>query len=473
MDSPGAVGRGFAGLVTALLLALGLGASRTAEAGGYYLPDRGVRAFARGGAFVVGADDLSALWYNPATLAGQPGTRLHLDLALIDYRMHFERYSVPELGVAYEPVDNRAPPLPDPSIAISTDFGLDDFVFAFGAYGPYTGLNRYPEQGAQRYALIRADNLGYVLELAAAWEPLAGLRLGAGLALFSLEINNTQAASAFPGLFGGPEDRDLDGLVQFVAGDHFRPAAVAGLWLRPAAWFGSDLGLELGLAFMSGIHFTAEGVLRSRLPDHYYYDQVYLDPAEPKVETRFDFPWVVRAGLRYVDEQARFDVELDFVWEGWSCFEKIVVETVEPAYYRNVPTIGDYLVLPLVLDRRFRDTWSLRLGGSWWPLDWLVLRLGGYFERGAAPDAYYTVATPDADKWALAFGAGAVWGAFEIDLGYMHVFQLDRDIAVADSRYTQTNPSNPEGSVTIGGGRYSSAYDVFGLSLLVRIDSWF
>jgi len=49
----------------ALAMAALLGASR-AEAGGLFFSDRGVRPMGRGGAFVAGADDLGAIYYNPA-----------------------------------------------------------------------------------------------------------------------------------------------------------------------------------------------------------------------------------------------------------------------------------------------------------------------------------------------------------------------------------------------------------------------
>ena len=39
-----------------------------AFAGGLYFTDRGVRPMGRGGAFVAGADDLGATYYNPAGL---------------------------------------------------------------------------------------------------------------------------------------------------------------------------------------------------------------------------------------------------------------------------------------------------------------------------------------------------------------------------------------------------------------------
>ena len=51
----------------------------------------------------------------------------------------------------------------------------------------------------------------------------------------------------------------------------------------------------------------------------------------------------------------------------------------------------------------------------------------------------------------------------------MHVFQLDRDIPASVSLAQQTNPSNPEGTVSVGGGKYVSGYDLAGLSILVKI----
>jgi long-chain fatty acid transport protein len=466
---------------TRALALLALLAAPPAWAGGYYLPDRGVRAFSRGGAFLVSCDDLSALWYNPAALAGQPGTRLHLDGAIIDFKLEHQRAAQPELGVEHGRVKNAAPVLPDPSLALSTDFGLEDFVFAFGAYGPYTGLSRFPEAGPQRYALVRADNFGYFLELAAAWEPLRGLRVGAGFALSTLRINNTLVASSFPGIFGGPEDPDQDGLVQYIAEAAWVPTGVVGVWLAPGAWVEALRGLELAVSFMPEMRFAARGRLRSRLPDHYYYDGVTLDPEEPAVKTAFSFPWVVRAGARYNHEVAAedggrrslFDLELDFVWEQWSVFDTLVVETLEPAYYRDVPAVGDYLVLPLVLERHWRDTWSLRLGGQYNPLPWLTIRLGAYYETGAAPRAYTSVATPDADKFGLALGVGFRVGAFELDAGYMHVFQWPVEVPLEEARLTQVNPSNPEDATFVNAGRYESSYDVFGLSVLVRMSDWF
>jgi long-subunit fatty acid transport protein len=49
-----------------------------ADASAYYFADVGVRAFGRGGAFIAGADDINAQYYNPAALSRIKGGRFTL-----------------------------------------------------------------------------------------------------------------------------------------------------------------------------------------------------------------------------------------------------------------------------------------------------------------------------------------------------------------------------------------------------------
>jgi len=445
--------------------------SSTALASGYFLPGRGVRAMSRGGAFVVGTNDSSALWYNPAQLAGQKGTRLHLDAAVIIPKMRFTRYPTEGVDEIYYPVENQASPLPGATAGISSDFDLDDFVFALGFYTPYGTWSDYPEDGAQRYSNIHSENLAYSLQVSAAWEPFDGFRLGAGLSFFTLKISDTHAVSSFPGLFGMPEDHDLDGMIQLIAEDAMIPNGVVGIWMHPGAWIPFLEGFELGLSFVPGVAINAGGSMHVRLPSHIYYDNVYLDPEEPPISVSLNLPWIVRGGIRYRYEDI-FDVELNLVWEGWSCLDEIIIKTKLASYYREIPTIGDYLINTPILPRHYQDTFSVRFGGSSRPLDWLVLRAGFLWEAGAPPDEYFSVATPDSTKFGIAFGVGTVLWAFEIDFGYMHLFMNERDISNSVSLARQVNPNNPEGSTIVGGGKYSSGVDILGLSILIRVDEF-
>jgi long-chain fatty acid transport protein len=445
--------------------------SSSVLASGYFLPGRGVRAMSRAGAFVVGADDSSALWYNPAQLAAQKGTRLHLDAAMISPRLNFQRYPTEAVGEIYSPVENDVALLPGATLGISSDFGLDDFVLALGFYTPYGNWNRYPEDGAQRYSNIRSENLAYYLQFSLAWQPIEGLRIGAGMSFFTLSINDTNAVSSFPGLFGMPEDRDLDGFLQILADDHFIPNGVFGIWFHPGAWLAALEGVELGFSFTPSMAIEAEGRMRIRLPNHIFYDDVTVDPTEPPVTVSFNFPWIVRSGIRYCHKDL-FDIELDFIWEGWSNHTQLEVVPQQATYYHNVPTMGDFLLNPTSLERHYQDTYSIRLGGHYRLSDWLVVRSGFLWETGAPPDEYFSVATPDSDKFGIALGIGTVWKNIEFDLAYMHLFISERNISNQNSLVTQINPNNPEGASIVGGGHYTSSVDMLGLSVLIRLDEY-
>jgi long-chain fatty acid transport protein len=61
-----------------------------AHAAGFYFSDRGVRPMGRAGAYVAGADDLGALWYNPAGLA-DAGTTVMADFSWLRFSSEYTR----------------------------------------------------------------------------------------------------------------------------------------------------------------------------------------------------------------------------------------------------------------------------------------------------------------------------------------------------------------------------------------------
>jgi len=65
-------------------------ASAEAHAAGLYFSARGVRPMGRAGAFVAGADDLGAIWYNPAGLA-DAGTSFLADFTWLRFSVDYTR----------------------------------------------------------------------------------------------------------------------------------------------------------------------------------------------------------------------------------------------------------------------------------------------------------------------------------------------------------------------------------------------
>src|SRR5580693_6378193 len=75
---------------SALLIAAALAAPGSARAAGLYFSDRGVRPMGRAGAYVAGADDLGAIWYNPAGLA-DAGTSVLIDFGYLHFTDSYSR----------------------------------------------------------------------------------------------------------------------------------------------------------------------------------------------------------------------------------------------------------------------------------------------------------------------------------------------------------------------------------------------
>ena len=116
-----------------------------AEASTYYMSDVGIRAMGRGGAFVAGADDISAQWYNPSALTRINGIHFQIDLMGVKQEMYFDRQDYPGNGpmvdgnptdLVTEPIRNGASPLPIPHFGFIHDFGNPDLTVLLGFTTP-------------------------------------------------------------------------------------------------------------------------------------------------------------------------------------------------------------------------------------------------------------------------------------------------------------------------------------------------
>src|SRR2546428_13700622 len=119
------------------MVAVTLALPGVAGAAGLALPVRGVRALSMGGAVVAGSDEPSAMWTNPANLARLSGTWLQADAGIIGTSATFIR-------TGYDAVSNEAPPVVDPSVFLTTDFGSQSWTFGIGVFAPYGANLRLP-----------------------------------------------------------------------------------------------------------------------------------------------------------------------------------------------------------------------------------------------------------------------------------------------------------------------------------------
>jgi long-chain fatty acid transport protein len=433
---------------------------------------------------VAGADDLGALYFNPAGLV-DAGTQVLVDASWLHFTSSFQRRSLvqptdPNTGKpvgspfvqTYEKVEGSTPVLPIPTLAASLALS-PDLVIATGIYAPYGAVASYPEKlpggqpSPQRYSLLSLD--GSALAVVGAWvayRPLPWLQVGAGpTLLFGNFQSSVQFGACVPDRFlCAPEQPDFDAKARLTVGPIHALSGTLGVTVLPADY------LRIGGSFQLPYSVDAPAKFETKLPAASVFDHATVSGDAARVQ--FKLPWIARVGVE-ARPQPTTRVELAFVFEKWSMHDKIDVQP-DGVTLQNVALFPpEYRVGSLSLPRNFQDAWSLRLGGEQsiaiggYQLD---VRAGVMYEKSAVPPAYLSVLTVDMDKFVIGTGLGLHIGkAWRFDGTLAVLLPSKVDVAPEEAAIHKVNPvrSNqpPTSDPAINGGSYEARALVLGMGL--------
>ena len=433
------------------LLSLLLLSSSQAHAAGLYFSDRGVRPLGRGGAFVAGADDLGAMWYNPAGLA-DAGTSILSDFSWLHFTSEYTRRSQATdvngtvRNYDFPAVNGTSPVLPIPTLGVSYAFGeKKEWTGAFGIMAPYTAITTYPlnvngQPAPSRYSLVSLDGSALVIPgLYMAYKPIEQVRVGIGVQALVGTFASTQVFSACPTdhLVCAPEDPTYDTFSQLKVGPIFAPSGNAGATFVP-----------------------------EKLPNAVVFDKAQQVGQDAHV--RFKLPAVLRAGVEARNEfadKSLLRVEAAYVREFWSAHDAITItpDNITLVNVQGFPS--PFGVAPINLPRNFQDSNSFTLAVSSYVID---VRMGVNYETSAVPPAYVSPLTIDMDKLTLGIGGGLHIGEhLRLDGVYAHVFTGVLTVSPAEAAVPRVNPvrGNPTPVDAVNGGTYSARADVLGVGL--------
>lgn len=453
----------------------------TAQAGGFFVPIRGAQSMARGGANLVSPDLLDAMWMNPAGLAGSTGLQLTADLYMGQQYSSFQRADDPILGSFDEAVNQGTPfisldsplsiPLTDSGTNLmlsgfgaSYDFGVPGLALGVGIQGPMRGNESYDIEGAQRYSIIESTPVTIHYQLAAAYRLHPKLDLGLVVQNVYVDISQSLAMSADP--FGG-EDPLLDARVSLSAAKLFNPSFILGAIGRPLSW------LEVAASFSQGFALEADGTLAAEFGEGLMLlSGGDIAISNPDISMALRLPSIARLGARVV--QPRFDVEASVVWEDWSVYDKVEVDTRDVVLTSASLEGAGFIDGPqsfgtIVLNTRWRDVWRVSVGGEYIVLDpELRVRVGTFWERGAIPSSNLDASRMDLTKFGVAAGLRYEFTHVFLEgaLGYV----ASPATTVTDSEVRLIHALDPEHyNGVIGNGVYSVSYLTAALAVGVRI----
>jgi long-chain fatty acid transport protein len=444
-----------------------------AEAGGFYFSDRGVRPVGRGGAFVAGADDLGAIWYNPAGIA-ESGSAVLFDATWLRFRNAYTRELeiVDSQGTVHRvespKIEGTSPILPLPTFAVSYRFNRY-LTVAGGVLAPYVPLASYPEKvdgqpSPARYTLGSFN--GSRLGLPGIWvasEPADFISFGVGVLALVGTFRSTITFSASPQdrLVGAPEQPEYDAAAKLEVGPIFAPSANAGIIFKP------DKFVRVGLSGQLPMKIDSDATLTTRLPTSAAFDSARVNGDQAHVEVALAA--ILRAGVE-VRPVENLRVEVSYVRELWSSHDTIYA-TPKGISLDNVTGAPTSVAMPdIEIPRNYQDTNSYRLGGEYhfevsgYQMD---ARAGVAHESSAVPDDYMSLSSLDFDKTLVAIGGGLYIGKnWRFDALYGHVFAKETYVDPSTAQIPRINPLKGNAPhEAVNGGTYTASSDLIGVGL--------
>ena len=267
------------------------------------------------------------------------------------------------------------------------------------------------------------------------------------------------------GDFGDPAG-DLG--FSLAAQDSFLLSANAGLLIEPKGGMWA-----LGISYRPPAKYTADGTIVADFSEHFLYESedpskeiILDDTASSGMQLVVNMPMIIKAGFLVRPTQA-LEIEADFVWEGWSVNEALVVKDVNFLIDTTLAPVE--IATDVALPAGFQDAWSVRLGGEYALNDVYSVRGGALYEVSAVPSSSLGLGQVDMDKFG--YGTGISWHVNEkmsVDASFGQLFFDTKEVTDSLTEAVMVNAISgevEEDGVIVGNGVYDSSVMMGGLSV--------
>lgn len=407
-----------------------------ATASGYFVQEISAKAHGMGNAFVAKADDLSALFHNPAGLSEQKGLRFYFNgSAAFLWDATYKR-APDRLSNHYKSVSLETDVIPGPNIVITDNMNTDKWVFGFGIYSSFGAIFNWPDDGPQRYNLNYARVYIVNIGPSVAYQITPKLSIGAN-AHFIWSYSATQLDLDIPFTLGFtdlPSGMEASRVpIRFQANEYSYRGDI-GLLYKPTHWlsFGIHYVMPCDLEFSNPIH--------AKIP-------VPVQPIfgkEMSINGRINIttPQYVQAGFA-VKPFRGFTVATEVLWMDWSVMSVYPIRMEE----------NDLGIKKLIFPKDWKDTYTYKIGFEYKFQSNHALRLGFMHDETCIDDKYFALEVPDMDKIAITAGGTLnVSEKFQIDVAYGYYIFEDRTIENSE----QWPPLN---------GKFSFNYDIMAIAV--------
>jgi long-chain fatty acid transport protein len=423
---------------------------------GFGLYEQGTCAMGRAGvAAAIPCNDGSAIFFNPAGLAGVPGTQLSLGATFVQAQGNFTR----DRTAADTDLENPLIPVPNFyfSHAVNSQLGV-----GLGAYAPYGLETKWPTEGFEgRFLGYNTALRSIYVQPTVAYQPHPRIKVGIGVAYIRSDLELHQrvdlsqqavpAALATPlGLPAGTQFRDLG--IPF--GTDFADVTLEGS--------GSGFAINVGATVQITERLTIGGHWLTHKTIDYEGDATFDPvatnlliptdlgpvaagtPVDLLVATQFD------AGETLADGPVRTQITMPSQGSLGLAYRVSSQWTVMADYHYVV--WGHFSTLPVDFDRfpnddaadfelyeGYTDTHGFRFGAQLQQSERTTWRLGYLYHTAAAPDETVTPLLPEGRRHEFTGGMTTALGpTLQLSAAYQYIRQLKRRGRVYDATVGNT-----------------------------------
>lgn len=340
------------------------------------------------------ADDVSAMYFNPATLSllESPQLAIGLHAISIDSKFSDRGSTLPPAGLGFFPTgktrDNAGDVIPLPNAYFAMPLA-PDLTFGFGINAPFGLKTEYDDPWIGRFQGIRTKLYTVNANPALSFKVNDMISIGAGI--------DYQYANA-----------ELTNAVVIGLGSEGR----ARLKVDDYAWgFNAGVLAKLPSETRIGVSY------RSHLDYHLSGDTTVtnlqgttLSPVSGPTTAAIRFPESAEISVAQ-PLSAAFELRADAIWMRWSTIDSIVAVNSGTGLPRDV------------LQFHFKDTTRIALGGVYKLNEQWTFRAGTAYDESPVRDPFRTVRLPDDDRvWATAGVRWQLAPQWIVDAGYAHLF---------------------------------------------------
>ena len=403
-----------------------------ADAGGFGIPDIGVRRTAMG-AVIGRPDEGAAIYHNPAGLLLQHGWHLYLSTGLAIVRSTFQLHSWDQsdrfLGVTPGADGYYAPVKPSramgiiPMLAVTGELLPGKLAMGAAVYVGNAQGAGFPDTAVTRYHLIDGYVIAPQAVLAASYQLLPTLAIGASAGVLNVRIHGRR--DVFP-IVNGTDISKLTGSSPELVldGSGWAPSWMLGAFGRPHP------RLTWGATVTGRVDATMSG------PVTITYSDDASSPGDQLVGTQTTtqlLPWAFMAGANF-DVTPHVEIGAEGRYWLYRQYKK-----------QHTDIVGIFLVRELDTVKNYNDSWQVSGGVRVHDLPGaphLDLMAGTHFDRTPAPSNTLTLDQPTFRHIGLHTGLRYTYGRYRVGASYLRYFYLVPTV----TNSTTTPPTNFRGS---------------------------